>query len=69
MERKYLDNLLVIGKVIIFSEEEIPYTQNFTVGLELHCFLAFLRKLFGNAHHSGLLSIFDRDMQQDHKRN
>jgi hypothetical protein len=69
MERRYLGNLLAIGKAMRFPEEEIPYTQNFTVGLKLQCFLAFLRTLFGNAHHPGILSIFDRAMQQDQKRN
>jgi hypothetical protein len=57
MEREYLSKLHTFGKVLIFSEEELPYTQNFTIMLEFHCFLAFLRKPFGNTHQPELLSI------------
>lgn len=40
-------------------------TQNFTVTLKLHCFLAFIRKLFEDAHHSALFSSFDRVLELD----
>jgi hypothetical protein len=62
MEREYLGNLFTFGNVMIFPGEELPYTENFTVTFELHCFLAFLRKQFGNVHQPVLFSIFDRVM-------
>jgi hypothetical protein len=62
MEREYLENLHRLGNVMIFPEEELPYTQNFTVRLEFHCFLAFLRKPFWNSHQPVMFSIFDRVM-------
>jgi hypothetical protein len=51
MGKEYLGNLLTFGKVMMFTEEEFSYTQNFTATLEFHSFLAFLRKPFENVHH------------------
>jgi hypothetical protein len=62
MERESLGHLLTFGNAMIFPGEELSYTENFMVTLEFHCFLAFLRKPFGNIHQPGLFSIFDRVM-------
>jgi hypothetical protein len=52
MESEYLGNLLTFGKIMIFPEKELSYTQNFTVTFELQSFLAFFQKLPENVHHS-----------------
>jgi hypothetical protein len=44
-------NFLTFGNVTIFPRKELHYTQNFTVMLEFHCFLASDRKPFGDAHY------------------